>query len=359
LKIISLTPFIGNMIKSIQHLRLPAKFLSWHKALLFALFVTTSLVLISCVISPRDDSAELMSSQPVSNSNPAQESDPLAYEFAAHIESPLLPKSVNGNSVSVASISELIEILKENGIWNLGPMVEVSPLLVNSFPADLDKIDVNIKKRVFFNALLPVVMAVQDEIRAERQQLSDILAKFPVQSNSITFSDDNPAWQKMLSGADVTFVKKIAEKYRHENGAELFKRINVLPVSLVLAQGAIESSWGTSRFANMGNNLFGMWTWGEEGIVPLKRTAGKTHKLAVYDSILESVRAYLLTINRIPAYERLRTLRGQSMDPIVLSKGLLYYSERRHDYVADLQRIINFNKLVAYDRYRLSLSSNI
>ncbi len=336
------------------------RLLSLRRVLLFAVFAIISLVLISCVLSPTKETvAHNRSSQP----NLDIERSPSSYlpdsMLNENREQPFLSTSVDGTNLRTGSISELIEILKKNGMWNLGPRTEISPLLVNSFPADLSQLDVDSKKRVFFNTLLPVVIAAQNEIRVERQHLLDILAEHGGQPNSIIFSDENGAWKEKLSDEDVLFVKTLSKKYRHDNGGELLKRINVLPVSLVLAQGAIESSWGTSRFANMGNNLFGMWTWGEQGIVPLERSEGKSHKLAAYDSILESVKAYLLTINRISAYERLRDLRGQTMDPIELSKGLIYYSERRQDYVEDLQSIISYNKLAVYDRYRLSLSSSV
>jgi Bax protein len=96
-----------------------------------------------------------------------------------------------------------------------------------------------------------------------------------------------------------------------------------------------------------------MWTWGGQGIIPLKREDGKQHKVAAYNSILESVRAYILTINRLPAYKHLRELRVQTSDPIILAEGLLNYSERREAYVDDLQKIINHNRLRDFDRFSL------
>ncbi len=97
-----------------------------------------------------------------------------------------------------------------------------------------------------------------------------------------------------------------------------------------------------------------MWTWGGKGIVPLEREEGRSHKVAAYNSIIDSVRAYMLTINRLPAYKHLRELRAQTADPILLTQGLLNYSERREAYVNDLQKIISYNQLDAFDKYSLA-----
>jgi Bax protein len=131
----------------------------------------------------------------------------------------------------------------------------------------------------------------------------------------------------------------------------------VVPVSLILGQGAIESSWGCSRFTRAGNNLFGIWTWGERGIVPANRDEGKNHKIKIYDTILDSVRNYVLTLNRLGAYRHLRELRRDSNDSMELAQGLLYYSERRDAYVEDVRRIISSNNLQRYDT--ISLASSV
>jgi Bax protein len=127
------------------------------------------------------------------------------------------------------------------------------------------------------------------------------------------------------------------------------KRVDVVPLSLLLAQAALESSWGTSRFAREANNLFGIWTWGEKGLIPLDREEGMTHKVAIYDSILDSVRAYLTMLNRLPPYLQFREIRRQSRNPLKLAEGLVYYSERGDSYVWELQNLIESNNLHRYD----------
>ena len=65
-----------------------------------------------------------------------------------------------------------------------------------------------------------------------------------------------------------------------------------IPVSLAIAQAAKETGWGSSRFAQEGNALFGQWTWSGEGIRPLEVEKDKKHKVAKFKILKASVRAY-------------------------------------------------------------------
>jgi Bax protein len=102
-----------------------------------------------------------------------------------------------------------------------------------------------------------------------------------------------------------------------------------------------------------------MWTWGESGIIPARRDAGKTHKLAVYDSILEAVQNFVLTLNRLPAYNGLRKLRQNTKDAMLIADGLLYYSERGNAYIKDVKTIIRDNDLTRYDHFVLADSVDL
>lgn len=137
---------------------------------------------------------------------------------------------------------------------------------------------------------------------------------------------------------------------------ELLKRINTVPSSLALAQSANESAWGTSRFAQEGNNYFGQWCFQPGcGLVPKSRTAGKTHEVEKFSSAADSVKAYIDNLNRNSAYEKLRSLRAQraekngSFSGTELAPGLLKYSERGKEYVLEIQSMIRINKLEQYD----------
>jgi len=132
--------------------------------------------------------------------------------------------------------------------------------------------------------------------------------------------------------------------------------VDLVPVSLVLAQGAEESGWGTSRFASEGNALFGRWTWSGKGIKPKEqREELGDYRIAAFDKPLASVEAYLLNINSNQAYAPLRAGRaearrsGQALSGWELAKTLTSYSERGPDYVGSLHAIMRVNKLQPVD----------
>nr|MBF0222530.1 glucosaminidase domain-containing protein [Desulfobulbaceae bacterium] len=253
------------------------------------------------------------------------------------------------NLILVSSADELIRELKEENLWDIDTLDSFPNVLVSRFPADLSEADVLDKKKAFIVSVLPAAMIVLNEVRQERQQLLDILDELGGNPADLIFSSSHPDWMNSLGKNNIVFVEALTRKYRTENAAELLSRVDVLPLSLIIAQGAIESSWGGSRFAYQANNLFGMWTWGKKGLVPLRRDPGKTHRIALYDSIIDSVRAYVLTINRVSAYDDLRQIRQQTRDSFSLSKGLLNYSERKELYVEDVKRVIETNNLRDYD----------
>jgi Bax protein len=250
----------------------------------------------------------------------------------------------------VATGEDMIELLKENDLWELDDLGSVAPLLIASYPDNLDSFDTEIKKRVFFHGLLPVALTALEEVRVEKKTLSSILAKFSEGYQQLIFSDDWAVWGRVLTTEEINFIFGLTRKYQTKHAHELVGRVDLIPLSMIMAQAAIESSWATSRFAREGNNLFGIWTWGERGMVPESREEGEKHKVAAYDSILDSVRAYILILNRLPAYSKLRLIRRHTMNPLKLADGLLYYSQRRDSYVWEIKDLIKHNELRQYEK---------
>jgi Bax protein len=131
--------------------------------------------------------------------------------------------------------------------------------------------------------------------------------------------------------------------------------VDTIPASLVLAQAANESAWGTSRFARQGKNVFGIWCFRDGcGKVPNARAPGKRHEVASFDSVQDGVSYYLLLLNTHPAYAQLRSLRDEKRrvdekpTGATLAEGLLRYSERGGAYVRELQAMIRVNQLQRY-----------
>ncbi|MCF6289540.1 MAG: glucosaminidase domain-containing protein [Desulfobacterales bacterium] len=262
-------------------------------------------------------------------------------------------------SAETNTVTARIGQLKQLNLWQITPETRVPAVEFTSYPANLHTFqDVRVTKKIFLHTLLPVAMIALNEVRLERSWLLAIIAKTGYAPDELVFTrqgwEGRPgSWDSFLSSEERDFVYGLVRKYRTARANLLLRRVDVLPISLVLAQGAIESSWGRSRFVRQGNNLFGIWTWGGRGIVPSQREEGKTHKVKAYDSILDSVRGYLLTINRLAAYEPLREIRRQTSDPLALAEGLRLYSERREAYVLDVQEMIRGNDLKRYDRLSL------
>jgi Bax protein len=255
--------------------------------------------------------------------------------------------------------NNLMDKLKTAGLWDLHGQDKVPMLIVNSYPADFHVFeDITLRKKLFLNTLLPPALLARHEVALERSRLQSILAKINCPSGAVNFTGKTDgttqcAWQDLLSTDEISFIKELCSTYRTTSAQELLARVRPLPVSLILAQGALETSWGRSRFAREGNSIFGMWTWKTKGMVPSEREMGKTHKVKAYDSILDSIRAYQLTLNRLKQYELLRNLRLKTDDSLILAEGLSLYSQRGNDYVNDIKNVILSNELQTYDSYTL------
>ncbi|MDX1589247.1 MAG: glucosaminidase domain-containing protein [Oleiphilaceae bacterium] len=201
------------------------------------------------------------------------------------------------------------------------------------------------RKAAFFDYLFPRVVLANQRVLKLRQHLRELQSK------------------ESLTEQDLEWLQSQSERLRvsGENGSErqmqaLAVKLDVVAPSLVLAQAANESSWGTSRFATQGNNLFGQWCWTQGcGHVPNRRPEGATHEVARYDSPYGSIRSYIANLNRHEAYQSLRQLRadersgGSSAGGVALARGLESYSERGLAYVREIQSMINFNQLTEYD----------
>jgi len=132
--------------------------------------------------------------------------------------------------------------------------------------------------------------------------------------------------------------------------------VDIIPPSLALAQGAEESGWGTSRFALLGNSLFGQWDFSGNGIKPeQQRSELGNYGLAAFDTPLDAVLAYARNLNSHEAYRQMRELRaklrteGHNPTGYELAATLDKYSERGQAYVDGLRTIMRVNKLAATD----------
>jgi len=264
-----------------------------------------------------------------------------------------LPGSEWLKPLQVNSVAELERLFTELGYdWPLMPGAVTPRVMLKSLPAELnDGLSIERKKSLFLRILLPVVLAENEHIRQQRAWLLMLLAEGPPPVGSL-------AWQELQQLAADYGIK--GELRKRDKLQQLLRRVDEIPVALVLAQAANESGWGTSRFVRKANNLFGHWTYrADQGLVPLQRDAGKQHRVRVFPSLRLSVRAYLHNLNTSRAYRRLRQLRTtlrdnkQPLDGEHLAAGLINYSERGEVYVEEIRGLIRSNELEKFESMRL------
>lgn len=252
-------------------------------------------------------------------------------------------------SLALAGLTFMVSQLANTDL----PEITIEPDLVpiTVFPDFASIEDVDVKKQQFFDYLEDYVIAENEaiaEVREELQSFADIA------NSGVGFSNREREW--ILDLADYYRIDT-TEKSDREIANELMLRVDGIPVSLVLAQAANESAWGTSRFALEGNNIFGQWCFEEGcGIVPSRRRSGATHEVKRFDSISESISGYFQNINTHDSYRYLRQLRAEmrvanaELDPLLLASGLGRYSQRGDHYVDEVQNIILQNDLMERDQ---------
>lgn len=209
------------------------------------------------------------------------------------------------------------------------------------------------RKRDFIRVMLPLVLAGNEKIMADRKRVEKFARQ--VQGGGNLYAV-NKAW--LIKLADEYGLEKFDPKTG--DWQELLRRVDAVPVSLALAQAAIESGWGTSRFAQQGNAIFGQWSWKPgSGIVPAGRDANANHEIRSFAQLSESVSAYLHNLNTHKHYSRFRNgradahARGTTPSGVALAKYLDRYSELGAKYIDDIRGIIESNLLQEMDAAKL------
>lgn len=156
---------------------------------------------------------------------------------------------------------------------------------------------------------------------------------------------------KIKSGKEQKEIGKLKKEYKAETDKELMMALKPHPVSIVLAQAALESSWATSRFFFEARNIFGVWSFdpGEPRIAAGEKRGNKTVWVKKYDTLEASVKDYYRILGRSPAFKEFRELRLKTNDPFKLVRELENYSEKRDEYTEKLSAMIRFNNFTKYD----------
>ncbi len=222
---------------------------------------------------------------------------------------------------------------------------EVPRLTIAALPRDLRQLQsVRSRKNLFVRTILPLILQANETVMDERRRLKAVLAK------------ESP------DAVDRAWLGELAARYdaKPDEAEELLRRVDIVPPSLALAQAAEESGWGTSRFAQEANAVFGQWTFrSDSGVVPSRRDDGKRHKIRSFGGLRASVLAYLKNLNIHWAYVDFRQRRADLRDRqgwlsgYDLTSSLERYSERGKAYVKTIRTIMRVNGFAAYDQARL------
>ena len=221
---------------------------------------------------------------------------------------------------------------------------KVKPIRLSLLPNEIKQIE-NSKKRknLFIQIILPLILEENSLILVDRKRLFSILNK------------------NQNSKKEINWLNRKFKQYGvlNKDIPTLKVRMDIIPVSLAIAQAAKETGWGTSRFALEGNALFGQWTWSGDGIKPAGAESDTKHKVMKFKVLKASVRAYQRNLNTHSSYKNFRQLRAQlrdeseKLDSLLLADQLDNYAETGKEYTKILKQIINQNSLKDFDDVKL------
>lgn len=235
-----------------------------------------------------------------------------------------------------------------NELRNASGQVEVPRIFLATLPVDIADVNITEKrKRAFLKVMLPHILRENERLSADRERLQVLRKRV---EGGATLPQRDQQW-----------IEQMAEQYNVDDGdlGELVARVDVVPPGLALAQAVEESGWGTSRFALMGNAVFGMWTWNPgSGLVPENRPDGETYEVQRFKSLEHSVAAYMRNLNSKASYREFRDKRAQmreknSLDSYQLAGTLHRYSVRGQDYIRTIRSIMKSNSLDGFDAAKL------
>lgn len=219
-------------------------------------------------------------------------------------------------------------------------VIFLTPMFSNAsaMPNFSDIKGVQERKSTFFNYLLPMISRANKEILRDRAKLEAIISG--------------------VAAYDDKFIIRLSKTYRvsGQSLSALLLRVDIIPPSLALSQGANESNWGRSRFMRQGNAAFGEWCFEEGcGVVPRFRPSGEVYEVESFSTVYDSVKSYIRNLNSGKAYEELRYIRsnyrksGLKITGFDLAHGLTKYSPRKSEYVYEIQQMISYNRLASLD----------
>jgi len=253
----------------------------------------------------------------------------------------LVPTTVNAKS-TVADTSNYFEILN----YNLKSR-KIPPLFLKSFPLDLNKTSIKNKTSIFIKIMLPQVLLENNKIFEVRNAVLKILEKKNLSANDIIFLETISKDYNIISNDSI--INPLDKRKLDYIKYHMDRKVRPIPVPIALAQAALESGWGTSRFVKEGNNLFGHVAINPKNGIKPKKWSGKDRHIRKFSSITESISRYMKNLNRNRAYWLFREYRyNNNSDYFKMSEGFLKYSRIGNEYIVRLKKVIRKYKLYKY-----------
>ena len=226
-------------------------------------------------------------------------------------------------------------------IKNLNELNNQSSLLNKDF----DYLDSN--KKDFVKTVLPIIINENQNILMTRSFVKNLKNKLE------TFRTLENKEIRTLNDIAKNYNIKYLKKHKLDLVNEILFNVDVIPNSIVLAQAAIESGWGSSRFAREHNALFGEYTYDtEKGVIPLNRDSGKTHLIKSFNSLDSSVKSYFNNINSHYAYREFRDIRKIMRDKNNFSDVNLLV-EKLETYAADSNYVNTIRSVIEKNNFKL------
>lgn len=257
---------------------------------------------------------------------------------------PHAPSAPRPVATGLSAVVIVLLLLAGLGVSQRGAAVPRPPEARADVP-DLRSVeDIAERKQRFLEFVRPIVLAENARIREQRERILRLRATLEAGGE--------------VSAADRRWLDEVAARYRvdvHDplsQARRLARRVDVIPLALAQAQAALESGWGTSRFAREANNLFGQWCFVPGcGIVPEQRPARASYEVEAFPSAGASVRSYMRNLNSHPAYAPVRDIRtrlrqqGKEVTGAALAAGLINYAAIGQKYVEHIRAVIRRNDL--------------
>ncbi|MBO6487143.1 MAG: glucosaminidase domain-containing protein [Pelagibacteraceae bacterium] len=275
----------------------------------------------------------------------------VAKEYKSNFKSNKFPKNLNTQqddnkkleNHAVSLDTQITLNLFENLKYDLKKIRQgqpVKPIYLSQLPKDLDRLkNTKKKKDTFIKIVMPLILDENNKILENRKKLFKILSK---STNSM---------------GEKRWLKRRFKEYGIKKGdiTELKVRMDIIPPSIAIAQAAIESGWGTSRFALEGNAMFGQWTWSKNGIEPTEKSKNQNHKILKFSMLRSSVKAYKNNLNTHNGYKEFREKRAElrknnkKISGLKLVNYLYNYAATGKEYTKSLKRTIDQNGLTDFD----------